>query len=77
MGAIRDLQQALATAAANGQMPRRVRVNPKLYRQLLAEYPGGHPELPVEPIRQLSTDFGLVDVIVEDRAEIQVESGDR
>jgi hypothetical protein len=77
MGAIHDVTQALAAAAAEGKTPRRVHVSPRVYQQLLAEYPGGHPELPVEPIRQLSTDYGVVEIVVDDRADIQVAVGDR
>lgn len=51
-------------------------ISSSVHARLLKEYPGEHPELPVDPIRQLSTDFGIVDVVVDDRVWVDVVTDD-
>jgi hypothetical protein len=73
---IAEIQNTLARAARSGRPLHQLRVNSLVYARLLQEYPGGHPELPVPPIHQLSTDFGLIDVVVDDRSWVDVVTVD-
>lgn len=73
---IAEIQNTLAKAARSGRPLHQLRIHSRLYAQLLQEYPGGHPELPAPPIGQLSTDFGLIDVVVDDRSWVDVVAVD-
>ena len=73
---IASIQATLQEAARQRQPFHMLRISSSVHARLLEEYPGDHPELPVEPIRQLSTDFGIVDVVVDDRVWIDVVADD-
>ena len=70
-----QVQAILDAAASRNGGVRRLRVSPAVYARLAAHFAGFHSESPTGPLRQLSTRYGLLEVVVDEHVWIAADSG--